>query len=776
MSTKPSVDFKECLKDSPVFRSSLDSAEQDIEHLEAKLERLVKVCNIMIETGKNFKKASSDFMVGVRDLAVYFKTDDLLNNCLSKFAHEMSEMLKYFGILLDQANRSVCQNIQKLIKTDIRKVKDARKDFEKISDDLDSALNRNANVQRSKLQECEEAKNILKAKRSCFAHASLDYVFQINVLHSKKRFDVLETFLSFMHAHSTYFHQGHDLFTEFEPEMKSITSQVDELRVKACQERREMEERHTLVQKKDLSQITNSIHGENGILEGYLFKKTSKGFKSWVRRWFAIQNNQLVYKKRSGSHNSISIMEEDLRLCTVKPAYETERRFCFEVLSPSRSHLLQADSDTDCQMWITEITSGISKAFKDAENRETKGDEDDPNSTESQPLTDVLTPKLSKAQLRLQHLFAIPGNDRCCDCGFHDPRWASLNLGITLCIECSGIHRSLGVHISKVRSITLDAWEPEQLKVMTELGNDIINRIYEAHVDENKATRASAECSRTIRETWIKAKYVQKLFVAKLPGPKTTTGKKLRGWSVKKKSRRSPSKSTGDQSDNDLYVTSGLMEAVLSVSNSNILNDSDSGIASATDVIVFGTDLELPDISSMDIASSDESDTGVDEGEDSRSTTSWEDMSKLDPNMLLFKAAQARNLTVMLEALANGADPNWVNEEEEGRTPLMKAVETGSDKGSDKGSLSACEFLMLNGAKLDRRDKKLRTPLHHATMHGNTGQVCQFLKRGSQLDDTDADGNNPLAIAVEAANADIVTLFNVHRKNKNEQIKACQAK
>ena len=54
------------------------------------------------------------------------------------------------------------------------------------------------------------------------------------------------------------------------------------------------------------------------------------------RRWFAIQNNQLVYKKRSGSHNSISIMEEDLRLCTVKPAYDTERRFCFEVLSPSR--------------------------------------------------------------------------------------------------------------------------------------------------------------------------------------------------------------------------------------------------------------------------------------------------------------------------------------------------------------------------------------------------------------------------------------------------------
>ena len=53
------------------------------------------------------------------------------------------------------------------------------------------------------------------------------------------------------------------------------------------------------------------------------------------RRWFSLQNNQLVYMKRSGSRD-FSIMEEDLRLCTVKPAYESERRFCFEVLSPAR--------------------------------------------------------------------------------------------------------------------------------------------------------------------------------------------------------------------------------------------------------------------------------------------------------------------------------------------------------------------------------------------------------------------------------------------------------
>lgn len=110
---------------------------------------------------------------------------------------------------------------------------------------------------------------------------------------------------------------------------------------------------------------------------------------------------------------------------------------------------------------------------------------------------------------------------------------------------CSGVHRSLGVHYSKVRSLTLDQWEPEILKVMAELGNAIVNRAYQANVDPD-FIRASPNCSSPIRENWIKAKYVERKFVKQLPvspsdyrSSRPTLGKK---WTVRRLRRRPQSR------------------------------------------------------------------------------------------------------------------------------------------------------------------------------------------------------------------------------------------
>ncbi len=96
----------------------------------------------------------------------------------------------------------------------------------------------------------------------------------------------------------------------------------------------------------------------------------------------------------------------------------------------------------------------------------------------------------SAAPATLERLRRVAGNRHCADCGAADPDWASLNLGVLLCIECSGVHRQLGVHISKVRSCTLDVkvWEPHVLELFEGIGNEASNVVWEAHLAE-RATR-----------------------------------------------------------------------------------------------------------------------------------------------------------------------------------------------------------------------------------------------------------------------------------------------
>ncbi|KAJ2952175.1 hypothetical protein O0L34_g4454 [Tuta absoluta] len=106
----------------------------------------------------------------------------------------------------------------------------------------------------------------------------------------------------------------------------------------------------------------------------------------------------------------------------------------------------------------------------------------------------------------------VKGNDKCCDCGAADPDWASLNLGVLICIECSGIHRNLGSHISRVRSLDLDEWPLGHVSVMVSVGNTLANSIWEA--DLRGHIKPIATSTREEKERWIRLKYERRAFLS----------------------------------------------------------------------------------------------------------------------------------------------------------------------------------------------------------------------------------------------------------------------
>ncbi|XP_037002890.2 arf-GAP with coiled-coil, ANK repeat and PH domain-containing protein 3 isoform X1 [Artibeus jamaicensis] len=788
------VEFEECIKDSPRFRATIDEVETDVVEIEAKLDKLVKLCSGLIEAGKAYVTANRLFVSGVRDLSQQCQGDTVISECLQRFGDSLQEMVNYHMILFDQAQRSVRQQLHNFIKDDVRKFKETKKQFDKVREDLELSLVRNAQAPRHRPHEVEEATGALTLTRKCFRHLALDYVLQINVLQAKKKFEILDSMLSFMHAQHSFFRQGYSLLHQLDPYMQKLAAELDQLVVDSAVEKREMEHRHAAIQQRTLLQDFSydepkaefDVDAPSGVvMEGYLFKRASNAFKTWNRRWFSIQNSQLVYQKKL--KDVLTVVVDDLRLCSVKPCEDIERRFCFEVVSPTKSCMLQADSEKLRQAWVRAVQASIASAYRES-----------PDSCYGERLDRTASPSTSsidsasdarergaKGESVLQRVQSVAGNGQCGDCGQLDPRWASINLGVLLCIECSGIHRSLGVHCSKVRSLTLDSWEPELLKLMCELGNSTVNQIYEAQCEGLGSRKPAASSPRQDKEAWIKDKYVEKRFLRKPPStpareaPQRWRALKCRGHhssprapATRRKVRMEPvlpsvaALSSGamerrfrrdslfcpDELDSLFsYFDAGAAAAgPRSLSSDSGLGGSSDG---SSDVLALGVSSVVDSVTEEEGAESEESSGGEADGE----AEAWglADVRELHPGLLAHRAARTRDLPALAAALAHGAEVNWADTEDEGKTPLVQAV--------IGGSLIICEFLLQNGADVNQRDSRGRAPLHHATLLGHTGQVCLFLKRGADQHALDHEQQDPLSIAIQEANADIVTLLRLAR-------------
>ncbi|KJE94189.1 zinc finger and C2 domain-containing protein [Capsaspora owczarzaki ATCC 30864] len=317
----------------------------------------------------------------------------------------------------------------------------------------------------------------------------------------------------------------------------------------------------------------------NGVRAGYLNLGEKKPYGlSWSRCYFTIQDGLLVQQQRRSKLTTSSV-SENLRICTVKPTHDVDRNFCFSVISPRTTLLLQAESSDEMQAWLMAIQNAIASALTtssasdsasrtgsnggglgqslsvegamsgsrvrragsyNALNEVAEGDDLIPHSSSFQSFEQLppvdgdasdgllntsgstASNSVPSAAITAElmanpmgYLTALPSNDVCADCGAPRPEWASINLGIVLCIECSGIHRSFGVHISQVRSLLLDTWRPEWAEPMLSITNARSNSIFEARVPAGMSKPRSGS-SRKYREDYITMKYVDLAFMEPL--------------------------------------------------------------------------------------------------------------------------------------------------------------------------------------------------------------------------------------------------------------------
>ena len=273
--------------------------------------------------------------------------------------------------------------------------------------------------------------------------------------------------------------------------------------------------------------------------------------QAWHKFWVVLDAGKL--SEYSNWKDKLDLHRDpiDLRMASVRMARDADRRFCFEVITPQYKRVYQATSEDDMNNWISSINNALQGAVEGrsgqsmASHRSSEqsgreygsmltgksSSQSGPHGMSHKPdpgLARRITVGARPAYVRTASsnlednpsklLDQIRNNDQgnayCADCGSQSKvEWVSLNLGILLCIECGGIHRSLGTHVSKIRSLTLDIYSftNDIVELLLLIGNRVSNMIWEARLDQNQKPHPNSTRDQRLR--FITAKYVERAYV-----------------------------------------------------------------------------------------------------------------------------------------------------------------------------------------------------------------------------------------------------------------------
>ncbi|KAG0256498.1 Arf-GAP with coiled-coil, ANK repeat and PH domain-containing protein 2 [Mortierella polycephala] len=523
------LELKACKEDTPNFRKQVNEHEDAVVALETTVKSLLKLSKASVELAEEYSARQLQMAEEMMTVAQSQRGHDfVVTQSVEAFSRAIQDLERNRSMMNTQITQMFIEPMVNFLNHEVLPVREARKSFQKASDDVDLALHRYMS-KRTRDQSIPEASKDVADARKKFHIEYVDYCIKLNELQAKEKFEFTEHIVTYMYTLSSFYHRGFDVLSSVEPSMSTITQNIQGTRIRFNEEKPIVKalRDETLNVGNEIYYPLRPFGGSADNLRqdattksGYLYKKGhQRVMPTWSRRYFEIQGELLTYNTRgqSAKSDSDACMVINLRVCTVKKIENGDRPHLFEVISPMRVHVLQAENIEDMKEWVCCLQNAITAAHNSDQAPEVRGFGS--SSERMEPLfTQHGSPNLNgntdqDKQLLLQ-VRKIPGNEVCADCKSLSPMWASVNHGTVLCIECSGIHRSLGVHVSKVRSLNLDKWETEAVGVMLKLGNEKTNKIFEAKILSGAEERGvSVNSDRAERERFIIAKYIRKEFI-----------------------------------------------------------------------------------------------------------------------------------------------------------------------------------------------------------------------------------------------------------------------